>query len=183
MWKGMRFECWGQHLGSFIAHFSTQKETEPRHNQNSFPKSSYITADRLPRRVIHPLLCASVQYSMLRTLQYGILLLYTKRVLLHEFSKKTGWYHHYRIDRSTEGWWGWMKDGSPPSVRLLTLFADWGGISRAVSLSGFLYTVQSITYLATTAKFLFCFVCLFREWIFSYSFFQICMHRTDKNKS
>ena len=125
----MRFECWGKHLGSFIAHFSTQKETEPRHNQNSFPKSSYITADRLPRRVIHPLLCASVQYSMLRTLQYGILLLYTKRVLLHEFSKKTGWYHHYRIDRSTEGWWGWMKDGSPPSVRLLALFVEWGGIS------------------------------------------------------
>ena len=53
----------------------------------------------------------------------------------------------------------WVPSVRPPSGPLRRVRGHIG----AVSLSGLLYTVQSITYLATTAKFLFCFVCLFRE--------------------
>ena len=65
----------------------------------------------------------------------GILLLsYTKQVLLHELSKKTGWYHYHRteIEMDWRGVVGLDERVSPPP----SLFVDW-----AVSL----YTVQSLS--------------------------------------
>jgi len=93
-----------------------------------------------------------LRVSTVYVVRYGILLLlYTKRNLLHEFSKKTGWYHYHR--RRWRGVVGVDERFPPPP----SLFVDRGGIVGSLSVH------STITFLATTAMFffvccVFCFV-------------------------